>query len=139
MFPRTRPSTPSLRQGGFSLIELLLIMVVIGILAAIAIARYDNMRERAFRSTMVSDLKNLSNQQAIYYSQNFTYTADEGAMEFVESRAVNVEITEATLTGWAAQATHESIPGEQCGVYHGGASAANGAPASEPSLIECTF
>ena len=51
---------PSNDRRGFSLIELLLIMVVVGILAAIAIARYDNMRERAFRSTMVSDLKNLS-------------------------------------------------------------------------------
>lgn len=69
----------SIDRRGFSLIELLLIMVVIGILAAIAIARYDSMRDRAFRSTMVSDLKNLSSQQEIYYAEHFGYADDLGA------------------------------------------------------------
>lgn len=130
---------PSTDRHGFSLIELLLIMVVIGILAAIAIARYDNMREQAFRSTMVSDLKNLSSQQEIYYSEHFGYADDLGNLDFVESGGVTVQITEGTNMGWAARATHQSIPGEQCGLYHGNATAANGVPASEPSLIECSF
>lgn len=121
------------------MIELLIVVVIIGILAAIAIPRFSEVRDRAFRSSMVSDLKNLAVQQEVYHNANFTYGTDENALGFTESEGITVTINEATGTGWAATAEHEGVPTEQCGVYHGDAAASGGAPASEESLIQCTF
>ena len=61
------------KQRGFTLIELLIVVVIIGILASIAIPKFSATREKAFFSTMKSDLKNLATQQEIYHNSVFTY------------------------------------------------------------------
>ena len=63
------------RKQGFTLIELLIVVVIIGIIAAIAIPKFSSTREKAYRSTMLSDLKNLATQEEIYHNQNFAYAA----------------------------------------------------------------
>ena len=76
-------------KKGFTLIELLIVVVIIGILAAIAIPKFSATREKAYFAAMKSDLKNLASQQEIYYSDEYTYTADTTDLGFVESDAVH--------------------------------------------------
>ena len=59
---------------GFTVIELLIVIVIIGIVAAIAIPKFSATRERAYFAAMRSDLRNLAAQQEIYYADNYVFS-----------------------------------------------------------------
>lgn len=63
------------RQGqkGFTLIELMIVIAIIGILAAIAIPNFISYRKRSYDTAAQSDLKNLMTAQEAYYVDNSTY------------------------------------------------------------------
>ena len=61
-------------RKGFTLIELLIVVVIIGILAAIAIPKFNSTRDKAFVSSMKSDLKNLATQQDVYHNTAFSFS-----------------------------------------------------------------
>jgi len=125
-------------ENGFTLVELLIVTVILGVLAAIGIPRYNQMRARSFMTTVASDLRNLAHQQEIYYNTQYTFASDLAELEGVESEGVTITINEADNAGWAATATHAGIPAEQCGIYHGAANPGSGAPAATQSLVQCT-
>lgn len=124
-------------SSGFTLVELLIVVVVIGILATIAIPKYSRMREKAYVATVTSDLKNLASQQEIYLSNNQTYAATTTALGVTLSDNVTITVNESSGTGWAATGTHSGLAGGQCGFYYGSASATNGSPATVPGEVVC--
>ncbi len=60
-------------RRGFTIVELLVVIVVIGILAAITIVSYTGISSRATTAAMQSDLTNASQQLKLYQVVNGTY------------------------------------------------------------------
>lgn len=53
----TQPSTTTSGSNGFTIVELLIVIVIIGILAAITIVAYNGIQSRARESTVKADLQ----------------------------------------------------------------------------------
>ncbi|WP_353981839.1 pilin [Salinicola endophyticus] len=62
------------RQGGFTLIELMIVVAIIGILAAIAIPQYQNYVARSEVSSAIATLKSLQTPAELAFQQGDTVT-----------------------------------------------------------------
>jgi len=60
-------------QKGFTLIELMIVIAIIGILAAIAIPQFSKYRAKSYNTASVSDTKNIKTDLEAYYSEWDTY------------------------------------------------------------------
>lgn len=68
-----RESKLSSLSYGFTIVELLIVIVVIGILAAITIVAYNGISQRATAASMNADLANASKQLKLYQVTNSSY------------------------------------------------------------------
>ncbi|MEK7315370.1 MAG: prepilin-type N-terminal cleavage/methylation domain-containing protein [Candidatus Eisenbacteria bacterium] len=57
-------------ESGFTLIELVIVIVILGILAAVAIPKYEDMREQARVATLKGQLGAIRSAIAIQYARN---------------------------------------------------------------------
>lgn len=122
-------------ERGFTLIELIIVVILIGILATIAIPKFRGSKENAYVGTMKADLRNLAMKEEAYLFQNGVYSTDLAVLGATLSQGVTLIIAEATASGWSASASHTSSA-RTCGLYHG--SAAPVAPAISEGELACT-
>lgn len=64
------------RQNGFTLIELMIVVAIIGIISAIAYPSYQNHLRKSGRSDAFTALERMSSLQETYYLQNNTYSTN---------------------------------------------------------------
>jgi prepilin-type N-terminal cleavage/methylation domain-containing protein len=57
-------------EQGFTLIELVIVIVILGILAAVAIPKYEDMQEQARSATLKGQLGSIRSAVAIQYGRN---------------------------------------------------------------------
>ncbi len=106
---------------GFTIIELLTVVVIIGLLAAIAIPRFSGNKERAHIATMKSDLRNLAAAEEDYFVESLAYTTNVSSLRFNKSPSVNISIPVADAQGFRATATHDAVVAKTCEIYFGSA------------------
>lgn len=103
---------PGRNQCGFTLIELMVVVALIGIMAAIAIPNYQDYIKRGKAAEATSNLASLRVKMEQYYQDNRTYVggnctlaATEGARYFSYSCSVTPTATAYTLiaTGISTQ------------------------------------
>lgn len=102
-------------QRGFSLIELLAVIAIIGLLAAIAIPQFAEYRASSFRSRVQTDLRHLATAEEAYFVDHQTYRSCQnttcvsrfpGFMKL--SQGVTLQIT-ATTSGFTGTAGHPQL------------------------------
>lgn len=75
------------KQTGFTIVELLIVIVVIGILATIAIVAYNGVQGRANDTAIRSDLQNISKKLEMYKADNGVYPAGAAQLTPLELKA----------------------------------------------------
>jgi len=94
-------------RHGFTFVELLTVMVVMGLLAGIGVPRIRNMKEKSYQATLRSDLGTLRTAEEAYYAENLRYTTDLTALDFRPTSDVQIVIVSTDpLKGWSALARH---------------------------------
>jgi len=100
------------KESGFTLIELMIVIAIIGILAAIAIPQFSAYRQRSYNSSANADLRNAATAQEAYYVDHMTYTTGEtdlvGTYGLFTSKGVVFDIISANATQYSMTAYHTS-------------------------------
>jgi len=82
----SRPPKQSAANAGFTVLELIVVVAVIGVLAAIAIQQFSVYRARAIDVSMRSDLKNAALAMESYYGEFLSYPGTEASILLVGYR-----------------------------------------------------
>ena len=107
------------RMQGITLLELMIVVVIVGILAAIAYPNYRDFTARAKRNEAKAALLKIATNQERFYLNNNTYTTDMTNLGFsgagaviTDSTTYSVSVTAADASNFTAVATYQRTDNE---------------------------
>jgi prepilin-type N-terminal cleavage/methylation domain-containing protein len=106
---RLKSITPQLfiRKSGFTLVEILIVLAIIGLLAVIAIPQFISYRSQAVDAQLKSDLRNAAVAVEGYFTKNTVYPssiAEIAGFGFQSSEGVTLTLTVVTPTTYTITA-----------------------------------
>jgi general secretion pathway protein G len=100
------------KRNGFTLVEILIVVVILGILAAIVIPQFSDASEEAKLSSLVSDLQTIRSQIQLYKVQHHHGTANlPGTVSGVDFEESMTTYTIADGTSAGTQAPGDGVYG----------------------------
>lgn len=104
--------------AGFTLVELIIVVVIIGLFATVAIPKFSSSRDKALVAAMKSDLRNLATQQESRLADSGSYATSFPATSWSPSTGVTGPTIALTPTGWTARVGHRSTT-RICAIFVG--------------------
>lgn len=107
-----------LKHKGFTLIELMTVVVIIGILAAIAYPSYSRYVQKGYRTEAKSALLDLAARQERHYAQNYRYAdlSVLGVSDKTEQGKYLLSIPKSSKTEFELQAS-PTFADAECGIF----------------------
>ncbi len=105
---------------GITLIELMMVVVIVSILAAVAFPNYQEFSARAKRNEAKAALLQIATNQERFYLNNNTFTQDMTALGFsadpftTDTGSYVIAVTSADATNFSATATYQ-LGGSEAG------------------------
>lgn len=110
------------KDQGFTIVELLVVIVVIGILAAITIVSYTGITTKANKAAAIQNSSSVMTAADAYFAENQTYPAVGGLSTGTAKIPSNISvITTTPVTGTPAAITYSAISTGYCIEYWDGA------------------
>lgn len=111
-------------QDGFTLIEMMVVILLIGIIASTAVLTLGSSTSKAYGAAMRSDLRLIAAAQESYIETRFAetgdarYADDVSVLQLNLSNGVQVEMR-GNDKGWSARTTHSRVAGARCAMFRG--------------------
>lgn len=120
--------------AGWTLIEVIVVMAIIGLLATIVIPKLSSTRDKALIAAMKSDLRNLLTQEELWKADSGRYVTSFPATIWTPSTGVTGPTITLTSDGWTAAVGHVATS-RTCAIFVGSTSLA---PATNEGVPTCT-
>jgi type IV pilus assembly protein PilA len=123
-YKNAAPTKPSSKNDGFTLVEILMVIAVLGLLVAIAIPQFMTYRSQAIDAEMKSDLRNASIAVEAYFAKQTVLPASTAeitgygfqstagvTISYVVLSPTSYRLTAAKIGGTQSPFTYESTTG----------------------------